>query len=89
MPVREQSAVWHDRLVCRVAVDASAARIGGSGVLMLVAGRAHLGSRLALRGVSSGDVLVAIAARRALGALIFVGAVAAQAVLRAVDFYCR
>lgn len=86
MPVREQRAARHDRLVLRVTIDAGTARVGGCGVLVLVARRADFGGRFAVGCVGGRNILVTVAARSALGGLVFVRAMTAQAILRAVDF---
>ena len=62
--IGEHRAGRHDRLGLRVALGARRQRVGSRCVLVLVAGGAGLGVRLAGRGVGAAGVLVAALARR-------------------------
>ena len=80
----EQRARRHLRLVLAVTLRARRERDGGSGVLMFVAGWAHLGRGLPVGRVRCAGFGVTLGARARLRDPIFVGAVALDAVARAV-----
>lgn len=81
----EQRCRGNDGLLLGVAIRAPAQRLRCRRVLLLVARRAHLVRRLAVRRVRGGDGLVTLAARPGLRAGVGVGPVTAQAFPRGMD----
>jgi len=89
VPLGEQCRRRHDRLFTAMALGARAASFRRRGVLMLVAGRADLDRRFAVRSMSRRDGEVAVRAGSGLGPCCFVGCVTVDAFAAAVDGHGR